>query len=123
MSVMLSSDLQASDANESIPFQISRQRADMGLIQFAQQADLTLIVPFDQIEQKTVNQLIGEFSIEEAINLFLQGTGLEAKISEDNQLSIFEASPGGEDMYKKTKLSTAIMVALGSFFGGSAVSA
>lgn len=117
LSVAMSSDLYAK-STESIPFQISRQRADIGLIQFAQQADLTLIVPFDEIEEKMINQLVGEYSLEEAINLLLQGTGLEAKISDDSQLSIFEASPGGEDMHKKTKLSTAIMVALGSFLGG-----
>ena len=54
-----SSPLMAKDAlhNEIIQFDIPRQQADMSLIKFAEQADLTLIVPFDQVRKITTNRL------------------------------------------------------------------
>lgn len=77
-----------SDIAEKLLFDIPRQRADLALVQFAEQADLTLIVPFDRIQGETLNPLAGQYSIEEAIKILLQGTRLDGVVGEDGQLSI-----------------------------------
>ena len=47
----VSTTIMADDAgnSERIPFDIPQQRADLALTQFAEQADLTLIFPFDEV--------------------------------------------------------------------------
>ncbi|MDP5209930.1 TonB-dependent receptor [Microbulbifer sp. 2205BS26-8] len=96
--MMLSSVLpvKAAQPHEKIPFVIPQQRADLSLTEFAQQADLTLIFPFDIAQGKTANRLVGTYSIEEAIRGLLSGTGLSAKLEGDGQLSIsIDSARGG----------------------------
>lgn len=65
-----------------IEFDISQQRVDTALIQFAEQADLTLIVPFDRVEGKQANPLVGRFSISNGIQRLLVNTGFEPDLGE-----------------------------------------
>ncbi len=99
-----------------IPFHIPQQRADSALTDFAEQADLTLIFPFDEVQGKSTNRVVGRYSIKKAIGLLLKDTGLEAFVSEDNQLTIItKPSPGGSRrMFKKNKLSTATIATMAS---------
>src|SRR6188474_533408 len=53
--------------DEVISFDIPRQRADLALTAFAEQANLTLIFPYEKVSDITANRLVGEYSIEEAI--------------------------------------------------------
>jgi iron complex outermembrane recepter protein len=114
--LILSSSLMAgSDYTESVLFDIPRQRADLSLIQFAEQADLTLIFPINEVEGKITNQLVGQYSIEEAIKNLLLGTGLDGAMGDEGQLSIASSQkPGGvkKIMKKQRKLSLLSKVAL-----------
>ncbi|WKD51245.1 TonB-dependent receptor domain-containing protein [Microbulbifer spongiae] len=87
--------VKAAQPHEKIPFVILQQRADLSLIAFAEQADLTLIFPFDIVQEKTTNCLVGTYSIEEAVQALLSGTGLSAKVEGDGQLSISTDSARG----------------------------
>ncbi|WP_299944155.1 TonB-dependent receptor [uncultured Microbulbifer sp.] len=88
--------VKAAQALEKIPFVIPQQRADLSLTEFAQQADLTLIFPFDIAQEKTANRLVGAYSIEEAVEGLLSGTGLSAKLEGDGLLSIsIDSARGG----------------------------
>ncbi len=78
----------AKDELDKITFNIPRQRADLSLIKFAEQADITLLFPLNKIADKQTNRLSGNFSIMEALNLLLNDTGLKTDISESGQLSI-----------------------------------
>jgi iron complex outermembrane receptor protein len=104
--------LLAEDVNnrEIISFNIPQQRADLALTLFAEQANLTLIVPFDEVRDRTANRLVGEYPIEEAIDVLLHDTGLKPTFKQQLVLSIAtdEASgPEGENMnVKKTGLAT-----------------
>jgi len=78
----------AKDELEKITFNIPRQRADLSLIKFAEQADITLLFPFNKIADKQTNRLSGYYSLMDALNLLLKDTGLKTDISESGQLSI-----------------------------------
>ena len=82
-------------SEQKIHFNIPAQRADLSLTTFAQQARLTLIVPFDLVKTRTTNKLEGEYGVEEAIRILLRGTGLQAQAGADNQLSIAVDQPSG----------------------------
>jgi hypothetical protein len=54
------------DENEkSIVFDIPAQRADLSLISFAEQANMTLLFPFNKLKEKRANRLSGKHSIKE----------------------------------------------------------
>ena len=89
--------------NEAIHFDIPQQRADEGLIQFAEQAGLTFIVPFDQLEGVTSNELTGSFPPKEAISILLLGTQLQAEISNQRLVVNANVSTGGESDLNKKK--------------------
>ena len=113
--VVLSSSLMAAgDHSEIILFDIPRQQADLSLIRFAEQAGLTLIIPFDQVRGKMTNRLVGSYSIGEAIKVLLLGTGLEGRIDDEGQLSIATERHLGEEqvMNKERELSLLSRVAL-----------
>ncbi len=86
----VSTTIMADDAGkiEAIPFDIPQQRADLALTQFAEQADLTLIFPFDEVRERTANRLVGEYPLEEAVEMLLAGTGLKPTFSSRAVLNI-----------------------------------
>lgn len=119
----------AAERAETIQFNIPRQRADLALIMFAEQADLTLIVPFKEVTGKTANPLVGRYSIEEGASLLLAGTGLEPEFSERLVMAITmeEAPqaapiPAGENM-NTSKSSVSLGAILASIFAATGASA
>ncbi len=113
------------DKNETVDFVIPQQRADLSLTQLAEQADLTLIFPFDIVESKTANKLVGRYSLEEAITLLLANTGLNAQLNGKGQLSISTNNAPGEEntMLTKNKLSSAILATIASVSTAQSASA
>jgi len=114
----LSSAALASEKPSEIAFNIPEQRADLSLISFAEQADITLLFPIDKMAGKVTNPLRGQYSLNEALRILLQDTGLKPVISESGQVSIlidptFESN---DDManYNKNKVATAVMAVLSS---------
>lgn len=82
-------------------FDIPQQPADSALIEFAEQADITLIVRFDEVSGKPANQLLGEYTLEEGIATLLAGTGLKPTFRNSLVLNIetmTPAEPEGEGM-------------------------
>ena len=106
----------AEERVEKVKFNIPRQRADLSLINFAEQADITLLFPLNKMEGKQTNPVSGQYSIMDALQRMLKDTGLKTDISESGQLSIF-IDPSFErnnDMadYKKNKVSSAVLAVL-----------
>jgi len=106
----------AKEQPSQIAFNIPRQRADLSLISFAEQADITLLFPLDQMEGKQTNVLQGRYSLIDALMILLKDTGLQPEISESGQVSIlidptFESN---DDMahYNKNKVATAVLAVL-----------
>jgi iron complex outermembrane receptor protein len=118
----------ATEGDDSIDFNIPRQRADLALILFAEQADLTLIVPFEEVSETTANSLIGRYSVEEGASVLLAGTGLKPTFSEQLVLAIAaeRASdqapiPAGDDM-KKSKRGVRMGTILASILAATGAS-
>src|SRR3990167_467324 len=117
----------ATEMPAEIAFNIPRQRADLSLISFAEQADITLLFPLEQMADKETNALRGRYSIHQALSLMLMHTGLRPVISESGQVSI-QIDPtfeGDSDMtnYKKNKLATAVLAVLSTTTVAPAVAA
>ena len=112
-------------AEQKTSFNIPSQRADLSLTTFAKQARLTLIVPFDLVRTKTTNKLMGEYGVEEAIRILLQGTGLEADVGDDNQLKISVGQPPGvsQNMNDKAVQSAGILAMFASLLAGAPAAA
>lgn len=89
---------------KKIFFNISQQRVDTALIQFAEQVNLTLIVPLEEVDGRLANRLVGKYSVTEAIKLLLLGTGLEAEIGgKRQQLIILSNRYPGESTEMKNE--------------------
>lgn len=106
----------ADDAStsENIHFNIPQQRADRALTRFAEQANLTLIVPYDVVQGKTANRLVGEYPKEEAIELLLTGTGLKPTFRSGPVLSIAtdaQSVAEGDEVKDKTKAGLGTILA------------
>lgn len=78
----------ATEKNDKIIFNIPRQRADLSLINFAEQADITLLFPMDKMDGKFANSVIGQYTIMGALQLLLEDTGLKTDVTKSGQLSI-----------------------------------
>ncbi len=109
------------DAGPRVQFNIPQQRADLAVTEFAEQADLTLIVPHDLVQDKEAHELIGTYSLQEGIDLLLAGTGLSPTFSNRIVLSISADGTSvdqGETMDIKKK--TNLLAVLASVFAGGA---
>ena len=81
-------DAADSDRQEAKYFDIPQQQADVSLITFAEQADITLIFTFELARDQTTNRLVGSYHPNEAIQLLLDGTGLKPTFSSDGHINI-----------------------------------
>ena len=105
--------------DDTIPFNIPQQRADTALTQFAEQANLTLVFPFEQLKDKTANRLVGDYPIATAINLLLHNTGLTPRFSDQLVLTI-ASEPKGKRMNitNSSKRKTVLAGLVGLFAAG-----
>ncbi|HOY22934.1 MAG TPA: TonB-dependent receptor [Cellvibrio sp.] len=111
--------------SEKYHFEIPQQRADKALTTFAEQANLTLIFPYDKVKGIYSKGLFGKYSVEEAIAILLSDAGLKMVVDANGQLIIVKDNNSQEpaDMPKKTKLSSAIIAIISSVFSSHYVNA
>ena len=62
--------------DELIVFNVSEQRIDLALTQFAEQADITLLFPTETVAELVSNELVGTYSVSKGADILLAGTGL-----------------------------------------------
>ena len=108
---------------ETKHFDIPRQRADKSLIEFAEQADITLVFTFDMARDKTTNRLVGLYDPKEAIELLLDGTGLKPVFSDEGHINLVPAElpvAEGDEVKNRTKAGLLALLA-GVFNGADAV--
>ena len=67
-------------ADGLVLFDIKQQRADKGIIAFAQKVNKTIVFSFDLTKQYQTNNLKGYYSIEAGLSKLLGRTGLIAAI-------------------------------------------
>lgn len=103
---MTSTTLWASDAaiDTIVSFDIPQQRADLSLTEFAQQANQTLVFPFDVANAKTANRLVGKYPIGEGLKRLLAGTGLRITMGDQGELTVVgNLSRTGESTMEMSK--------------------
>lgn len=92
MAILVFVTIQASaesidDPYKTITFNIPRQSADKALIRFAEQADVTLVFPFEETSGIRTNLLRGEYTVIDGMALLLADTSLATTI-DDGQLNV-----------------------------------
>jgi TonB-dependent receptor len=111
-------------AREEIYFDIPRQRADLSLTQFAEQANLTLIFPYEIVRKETANRLEGKYSPGAAVRKLLAGTGLQPVFSDQGVLTaITPRNPETEGDRMDTNKKTGFVAVLAALFMGQGATA
>jgi len=76
-----------SKGNKVQKFNIPRLRADKALVQFARQADVTLLYPYRDVKTRRIGPLRGRYTVTEGLDLLLadSGIGISAGLAISNQ--------------------------------------
>lgn len=110
-------------------FNIPQQRADLALTELAAQAEVTLIFPFEEARQLITNTVVGKYTLQDAIAILLDDTGLQPQIENDGDMAIVTmvsqastkvTTEGVDIMFKKEKRSFLRKLAAFLFVGGAA---
>lgn len=111
----------SNDLAQIIQFDISENRADIALTEFAQQSNLTIIVPYDKVVAVETRKLVGTYSVIDAATTLLEGSGLYLAVNSNGQLFIRtnndlegRAPMFNKNEFNKNKLSTAVLLAISS---------
>ena len=106
-----------------VHFDIPSQRADLALTRFAEQADLTFVFPYEELQDKISNSLVGEYTVQRGAEILLQGTGYGPKFSKRLVMSIAAVDPegpiGGEMSKRANSLVAGLAAGVGSILGMS----
>ena len=85
---LFSQMLWAQSKQTFLDFNIDFSYADVSLIEFAKQADITIIFPYEKVQYRQANALKGSFSIEQGMIKLLDNTGLAASFERDGVVTI-----------------------------------
>lgn len=103
-------------ADPARDFDIPEQRAQFALTEFAQQANLVVLFPYEEVSRIATNPLVGTYTVEDGVQILLRDTGLTGAIADGRQLvvrvvatSSRAARPAGQRRRRKLP---------GSGFGG-----
>ena len=107
--------------SDNITFNIPQQRADTALTQFAEQASLTLVFPFESVKEKTANRLVGDYPIAQAAQLLLENTGLTPTFSNQLVLNIEIEAKGKRNMKTQINQRKSLLATFVAVFASGAV--
>jgi len=107
---------QAVQLDDVSRFDIPEGRSDQTLAEFARQAGITVVVPYEKSVEIITNRVEGTYSVLDAALKLMENTDLQLAISETGQVTIKAANEtkGAEPMIAKNKLSGAIAMAVSS---------
>lgn len=84
---------------QTFDFDIPEQRADDALILLGKQADATVLFQYELATQHDANQLQGEYTLPQAVDILLADSGLKAEFGEQGHLYIsIDEDQGREQM-------------------------
>lgn len=84
-------------SEQLIRFAIEPQRAHEALIKFANQANLTVAFPFEDLKEVSTNSLHGTYSVKDGVRKLLAHTHLKATVDNAGQITILTTTPVNED--------------------------
>jgi len=131
ISLGFSSTVLAEEAtiDRKFDFNISQQPVNTALVEFAEQADLTLVFPDELVQGKSANEVIGRFTREKGVAILLTGTGLTPKFSNNIVLRVsatdilteFSGGANSEDQKEEPKFSGIEKITVTAFKRGKQV--
>ena len=77
-----------SQQSQTISFDIARQPADEALIAFANQAQLTIVFPYNKVRHSMANSVKGNYPVAQAITMLLAGTDLMAEVTDSGRIKV-----------------------------------
>ncbi|AQS40109.1 outer membrane receptor protein [Shewanella psychrophila] len=102
-------------ADGLIRFDISKQRADKAIIEFAKKSNQTIVFSFDLTRKHQANDLKGYYSATSGLKKLLDGTGLIAVANLTGLLSIrADEQDGINTTMRKTTIAALIPLAMGT---------
>lgn len=113
-------------ADKRIQFNVPEQRIDLALTQFAEQANITLLFPPDEMGDLMANELLGEYSVSAGADILLAGTGLIPTFKNKLVLNIVLDTNSNNvetDMNNREKSKGGLLAAMLSIFGASGAQA
>jgi len=84
-------------------FEIPAQRADLALNEFAQQAHLVVLYPYEEVSRFSANPLSGTYSVQEGVEALLLDTGLLASIEAGGRQLVVRVYPESTGATKEMK--------------------
>ena len=85
---------------------------------FGQQADVTVIYPFERVKDHHTNRLQGEYSVTHAVAILLDNTGLQAQFSPEGHLVITQVDETKGKRMNTNKRKTVLATMVGLFAAG-----
>lgn len=107
----------ASDAKYR--FDIRKQTVGAALLEFAQQARVPVLFPSGIFADINANPVIGEYSVEEALDILLEGTAIDATVDNSGQLVVRFRQQAGSDAATGNEDSMAVATAQQAEPGGN----
>jgi iron complex outermembrane receptor protein len=89
----LSTGAWAVDLDQTVDFNIPKQRLDSALVQFSEQAKIQITTSNDEVKDLSTDGIIGQFRLAVALKALLQNTGLSYRSAGRSAISIGRFSP------------------------------
>ncbi len=128
--VCVASSLTAGE--QTFLFDVPRASADVAINAIAQQADAQVLFPFDKVKSIKANALHGEYTLMEALELALEGTGLSTNFTDSGAIIVTfnpdrpklnrESTAPMKKERKSTLLSKAALFIFGTLAAQEAIS-
>ncbi len=99
---LLLADAVAAEQFREIDFDVSRQNVEAALSELATQADALLLFPYDLIEPVDSHPVNGRHTVQEALDILLQDTGLTGGLTDGGVITISRAA--GTDGQRGTEM-------------------
>lgn len=106
-STQIHAQAQTSQETATVDFNIPSQDTASALNQFAQQAGLQLLFPYDSVSGQTSPALIGRFSRTEALERLIAGTGLTVVSRDGDNITLRAATVTGGSLFLEEVVVTA----------------
>jgi iron complex outermembrane recepter protein len=92
----LSSGASGLDLNQTVDFNIPKQKLDSALVQFSEQAKIQITSSSDQVKDFSTDGIVGRYKVSMALKALLQRSGLSYKPIGQSAISIGKFSAGSE---------------------------
>ncbi|MDN4502798.1 TonB-dependent receptor [Alteromonadaceae bacterium BrNp21-10] len=77
--------------HQVVEFNIKDRRAEISLLQFAEQSNLSFFMSYDVVVGVKTNPVVGQYSIQQALEILLMGSALNVELDKSGRLSMVKA--------------------------------